>query len=144
MHNHHIQKGFTLIELLVVIAIIGILASIVLVSLTSARSKARDAQRQSAVKSLKTALEMYAIDKGSYPIQSTTVGGGPYLLSNIATNLSPYLPTLPTDPQGTAYEYVGESTLYVLKIYQESLSGSCRTSTTIMGGYWGSLPTCSF
>ncbi|PIS13297.1 MAG: prepilin-type cleavage/methylation domain-containing protein, partial [Candidatus Tagabacteria bacterium CG09_land_8_20_14_0_10_41_14] len=53
------KKGFTLIELLVVIAIIGILSSVVLASLNSARKKARDARRVADIKQIQLALEMY-------------------------------------------------------------------------------------
>ena len=60
------KKGFTLIELLVVIAIIGILASIVLVSVNSARNRAKDSAIQSNVSSVRTESEMLYDDTGSY------------------------------------------------------------------------------
>ncbi len=60
------NKGFTLIELLVVIAIIGTLSGIVLVSLGTARSKARDANRQSDMRQSVSAMELYYNDNEEY------------------------------------------------------------------------------
>lgn len=61
------KNGFTLVELMVVIAIIGILASIVLVSVSGGKSKARDAQRSSDLENFAGALEVYYSQNGHYP-----------------------------------------------------------------------------
>ncbi len=61
-------SGFTLIELLVVIAIIGILSSVVLASLNTARAKARDTKRIADFRQIQTALELFYDSYGQYPM----------------------------------------------------------------------------
>jgi len=71
------NKGFTLIELLVVIAIIGILSSVVLASLSSARNKGKDAAVKSQLASMKAQAELFYSTGETYTgICSTTAGTG--------------------------------------------------------------------
>ena len=54
-----LQRGFTLIELLVVIAIIGILAAVVLTSLSGAQQSAQDRSIQQTLNSAASAAQIY-------------------------------------------------------------------------------------
>ncbi len=119
------KEGFTLIELLVVISIIGLLSSIVLTSVNSARAKARDARRIVDFKEIQKALEFYYDANGSYPLGSQGSGqwsGHPPAYGNndnYIVGLAPaYIPTLPRDPRydegGTGYLYNSNGTDYIL------------------------------
>lgn len=146
-------RGFTLIELLVVIAIIGMLSSVVLASLNTARTKAADASRISNVKALKLALELYYSNNGGYPTSNGTVNGD-VLLSDatLTSKLAPaYLPKMPTDLVADNDHYYAAGltsgvspTSYSLLVWTAALNGYCRTGVNVGVGDWGSPPTCSF
>ncbi len=93
-------RGFTLIELLVVIAIIGVLATVVLASLNTARRKSRDARRISDIKQLQLALELYfdGVGAGNYP---TGVAVDSPCTNNSGLTVlvtSGYIASIPRDP----------------------------------------------
>ncbi len=123
MNKYKNNKAFTLIELLVVISIIGLLSSVVLSSLNTARAKARDAQRLTMINQLQKAISLYYFDNnGSYPgtagvhygnndisICNTTLFGSdkPLLDSAFDSDFkSKYLSTLPVDPSNYCISYI--------------------------------------
>jgi len=88
MHKHKV-KGFTLIELLVVIAIIGILSSVVLASLNTARGKGADAAIKSNLANIRAQAEI--VYDGNTPNQ---YGSATMAAANCAQTAN----TLFTDP----------------------------------------------
>lgn len=83
-----LQKGFTLIELLVVIAIIGILSSIVLASLSSARTKGEDAAIQSTLSNMRAQAELFYNDQTPNSYGTTQVGAAASCDGTVSTLFS--------------------------------------------------------
>lgn len=122
------RKAFTLIELLIVIAVIGILAGIVVFSVTGAQKKSRDNTRKTDIEQIKSALEMYKQANGAYPESGCSdnsagcysPGGSVYYIVIQGSNtsgtsgstvfksaISKYLSPVPTDPTNTNdYRYL--------------------------------------
>lgn len=139
------ERGFTLIELLVVIAIIGILSSVVLASLNSARSKGRDANRVTDIRQMQLAFELFFDSCGQYPstLATTASNGCP-----TGTTLATFLSQIPTPPSGNAqYGYTSASpyTTYLLGATLEN-TGHPALASGVSSGTAGASPnavTCN-
>jgi len=126
------KKGFTLIELLVVIAVIGLLSSVVLVSLGPARKKARDAKRQSDIREINLAMEMCydnsTCGTGSEKYIATTAGAN--TVTTIDTDSTPLYLTVPKDPSDVSpsqYTWTANATPYQYYCVYTKLEGLADT-----------------
>jgi general secretion pathway protein G len=112
--------GFTLIELMVVILIIGLLATIVVQNLRSATDRAKKVKAQADIAQIKSGLDRYYLDVGSYP--GTDQGLSALVAAPSGGNVphdwqGPYLERIPPDPWGNPYFYQSDGSNYVLKSY---------------------------
>ena len=137
------KKGFTLIELLVVIAIIGLLSTLAVVALGSAREKARDSKRLSDLKQVQTALELYYTDNNAYPTAATAVTLGSVNIACLNASgfaatgcTSPYMGLVPTDPGSTSYAYTSAngSTYSIAATLEGTVSGLSGSITASPSG----------
>ena len=130
------KSAFTLIELLVVIAIIGLLSSIILSSLSSAREKSQDTHKISEAKEVEKAIELYRLDNNfstpsfaSSSSNGTLHSEGTTEYNDAMTQLvtAGYLPTIPESPSGTDYSYIvsddGKSAMFYANLSDSSSKG---------------------
>lgn len=123
MKKSYLQKGFTLIELLVVIAIIGILSSVVLASLNSARGKGGDAAVKSNLSGIRAQAELMYNDMGCYTNTGTA-----------CTASAPAVVASGTCPASGATNIFGQTTIAAAIAAATSAGGGFNACSATVGG----------
>ena len=112
------EKGFTLVELMVVIVIIGLLATLVALTVLPQLGKANGQKAKVDIATLDSALELYRLNNLTYPATSDGLGAllsaPPSLTDPSRYQAGGYIKKLPKDPWGRdyRYEYPGKHSSY--------------------------------
>ena len=153
------KRGFTLIELLVVIAIIGLLSSVILASLNSARDKATATSIKTQVLEFRKIMELQFSETGSYAglnrgwvsaTASCATRGYSGAYATKAVQICEALEKLVSNPSGSGFMYTGvntggglsNTTQYSIMVRLPSGTYFCagsggEVSDTTTGGPWG-------
>lgn len=165
-YNFNMKKlasGFSLIELLVVIAIIGILSSVIYANLGQGSAQGRDLERQSNLREVQAALELYKNEHGRYPERCNNgqswsgqkgsiyacSTGNIYILGTPTEPFVPnFMPSLPVDPKlngndsgyvytvnadGTVYKFMAKKTVESESIDYSHQFKSCDATNSSVG-----------
>ena len=87
--------GFTILDVVVMVIVIGFFAALIIPGLINGPSRARDATRKSDLRAIKTQLESFYNENGSYPAKLTDLEAG----------ATPFMKKVPKDPS-TKKEYI--------------------------------------
>jgi general secretion pathway protein G len=103
------EEGFTLVELMVVIVIIGLLSTLVALTILPQLGKANDQKAKADIATLDSALELYRLNNLTYPATSDGLGAllaaPPSLTDPSRYQAGGYIKKLPKDPWGRDYKY---------------------------------------